>query len=107
MFRDLCGVQSWAEPLDDISMFGTFHVDGIYIVLIKVTVLSLWNFNILAVKIEVNFDGIVTQLSHKIFNHLSFSFSKFIHVLVSGDAGVIAETATVLNFKNWVESIEE
>ena len=48
--------QAWTEPLQDISVVSSLHINGIHLILIEMSVVFLWQLNVLSILTKVHFD---------------------------------------------------
>lgn len=105
--RNLIRWKSWTEPLNKISVCWTLNINKVNITLEEMSIITLWNFNILIILTEINFNcWCSTKFSHESINILSLLCGQVSHILVS-TGGRIHEGTSVINDSDWIETIEE
>ena len=107
VFGDLITWQTWAEPLNDISVILSFDINSINLILEEVAVLLLWKLDVLAVLAEVHLDGVFTKLVEELFDGCSLLVGYSADVLVLGHVRAESCVGTEVILGDWVEAIEE
>ena len=87
-------------------MILTLYINGIHLILIKMSVILFWQFNILPILTKVNFDVVLSDLIEQLLDSLSLFVYDRAYVLV-GFGVSKSFVSSVVSFGDWVEAVEE